>query len=186
MSVTFPAQEFGQVADPDFINAVAAAVARNDAQLDALGVGLVAGVEVRTTATLATSGTGAPPEVAITAFTLTAAPVRAGRRYKHKARIRYASTVAGDELTFRLRDGAATGALLGEDTGATAKTANTGYIRLIEFPYEPTATGPKTLVLTVQRTVGTGSCTVVGAGASNPTCVELYDVSPAAAVTKVT
>jgi hypothetical protein len=114
------------------------------------------------------------------------ATVKPGRRYKITARIRYQSTAAGDELIFRLRAPSVTGTLLGEDTGATAPTANTGYIRTAHFAYEHTATLNRLFVLTVARLSGTGTCTVVGGGATNPTWIEVRDDTPTGPITKVT
>lgn len=179
--VDFLPQSYGQIATPDFINSVAETVERHDATLISIGEGVMTGVEVRTTATLASVTTA---EVAITNMTVTGF-VRTGRRYKITARIKYQSSIAGDELIFRLRDGSVTGTLLGRETGATAMTPETTYIRLAQFSHEPVADINRTFVLTVARLVGSGTCTVIGGGTTNPTWIELRDDTPAGPITKI-
>lgn len=91
--------------------------------------------------------------------------VLAGRTYEVFAYVPLSSTVAGDEVLVRIRQGSTTGAAQNTYDRVRVHTANGVYIGRPSFEYTAAADGSVTFCITGNRVVGTGTITPKGAAA---------------------
>ena len=126
--------------------------------------GRIPGERIATTVETSDSTTFTTAETQVSSVT---APVVSGRIYRVRFAGGWATTVAGDFISVRIREDSSSGNILLLRVVDVFRTGSFTAAPTLEVEYTADATEDKVFVLTAQRIAGSGTC-VLDAAASGP------------------